>query len=57
LEITHHRVELASAAMVHFGMDPGKFVRWLGGEYTGHRREVGKILATVKPHILSEDYN
>jgi hypothetical protein len=57
LEITHYRVELASAAMVHFGMDPGKFVRWLGGEYTGHRREVGKILATVKPHILSEDYD
>ena len=57
LEVSHHRVELASAAMVHFGLDPGKFVRWLGGEYTGHRREVGKILATVKPHILSDDYD
>jgi hypothetical protein len=57
LEVSHHRVEMASAAMVHFGLDPGIFVRWLGGEYTGHRREVGKILATVKPHILPDDYD
>jgi hypothetical protein len=24
--INPHRVEMASAAMVHFGLDPGKFV-------------------------------
>jgi hypothetical protein len=34
-KICPHWVELASAAMVHFGMDPGKLVRWLGGEYIG----------------------
>jgi hypothetical protein len=26
LEVSHHRVEMASVAMVHFSMDPGKFV-------------------------------
>ena len=48
---------MASAAMVHFGMDPGKFVQWLGGEYTGYRRNIGEVLATVKPYILPKDYN
>ncbi len=32
VKICAHRVDMASAAMVHFGMDPGKLVRWLGGE-------------------------
>ena len=43
--------------MVHFGMDQGKCVRWLGGEYTGYRCNVGKVLAKVKPYILPDDYN
>ncbi len=30
-QIDPHRVEMASAAMVHFGLDPGKFVQWMGG--------------------------
>ncbi len=38
--IDSHRVEMASAAMIHFGLDPGKFVRWLSGEYTGQYRDV-----------------
>ena len=33
--VDRHRVDMATAAMVHFGLDPGKFVRWMGGEYTG----------------------
>ncbi len=33
--IDPHQVKMASAAMVHFGLDPGKFVRYLSGEYTG----------------------
>jgi hypothetical protein len=28
-------VEIASAAMIHFGLDPGKFVCFLSGKYTG----------------------
>ena len=32
-KILPRRVEMASAAMIHFGLDPGKLVRWLGGEY------------------------
>ncbi len=33
--IDPYRVEMASAAMIHFGLDPGKVVRFLLGEYTG----------------------
>ena len=55
--IDPHRVKIASAAMVHFGLDPGKFVRWMGGEYTGHHRDVEKTLVAVRPHVTVEDYN
>jgi hypothetical protein len=39
-QIDPHRVEMASAAMVNFGLDPGKFDGWMGGEYTGYYRDV-----------------
>ncbi len=55
--IAPHRVEMASAAMVHFGLDPGKFVQWMGGKYTGYHRDVKKTLVAVRPHITVEDYN
>jgi hypothetical protein len=38
--INPYRVEMASAAMIHFGLDPGKFIRFLSGEYTGQYRDV-----------------
>jgi hypothetical protein len=52
-----HRVKMASAAMVHFGLDPGKFVRWMGGEYTRYHRDVKKTLIAVHPYVTDEDYN
>jgi hypothetical protein len=55
--IDPHHVKMASAAMIHFGLDPGKFVRWIGGECTGHHRDVEKTLVAVRPHITVEDYN
>jgi hypothetical protein len=48
---------MASAAMVHFGLDPGKFFRWMGGKYTGYHREVKKTLIAVRPYVTDEDYN
>ena len=56
-QIDSHRVKMASAAMVHFGLDPGKKVRWMGGEYSGYHRDVGKTLDAVRPYITAEDYN
>ena len=54
--IDPHRVEMASAAMVHFGLDPGKFVRWLSGEYTGHHRDVCCTLNAIHEHVSAQDY-
>ncbi len=41
--------------MIHFGLDPGKFVHFLGGEYTGYTRDVHRTLSAVKDHISPED--
>jgi hypothetical protein len=38
--INPYHVEMASAAMIHFGLDPGKFVCFLSGKYTGQYRDV-----------------
>jgi hypothetical protein len=48
---------MVSAAMIHFGLDPGKLVRWLGGEYMGARRDVGHTLTEVRDHVSAEDFN
>ena len=46
---------MASAAMIHFGLDPSKRVHCLGGEYTGYFRDVQKTLQAVRDHVLPED--
>ncbi len=56
-QIDPHCIEMASAAMVHFGLDPGKFVQWMGGEYTGYHHDAQRTLAVVRPYITAGDYN
>ena len=46
-QIDPHCVKMASAAMVHFGLDTEKLVQWMGGEYTGYHRDVQRTLAAV----------
>jgi hypothetical protein len=45
---------MASAAMIHFGLDPGKFVRFLRRKYTDYSCDVQKTLSMVN-HISPED--
>ncbi len=47
---------MASAAMVHFGLDPGKFVQWLGGKYTGYHRDVQTTLDAVQSHVTPDNF-
>jgi hypothetical protein len=54
--INPYRVEMASAAMIHFGLDPGKFVCFLSGKYTGQHRDVCRTLGAIQDHVTSEDY-
>ena len=55
--IDPRRVLMANAAMVHFGLDPGRFVCWLAGEYTGCVRDVQATLAAVRNYISDDDYD
>jgi hypothetical protein len=49
-------MEMASAAMIHFGLDPGKFVRFLMGEYTGQHWDVCRTLDAIQNHVTSDNY-
>jgi hypothetical protein len=49
------QVEIVNEAMIHFGLDPGKFVCFLGGEYSGYSHNVQRTLSVVKDHISPED--
>ena len=43
--------------MIHFGLDPGKVVRYLGGKYTGERRDVNRTLSAVRDHVSMDNFN
>ncbi len=46
-QINPHQVCTANAAMAHFGLDPGRFLQWIGGEYTGQHRDAHSTLAAI----------
>jgi hypothetical protein len=48
---------MASAATIYFGLDPGKFVRFLSGEYTGQYRNVQRTLDAVRDHVNTDNYS
>jgi hypothetical protein len=54
--INPHCIKMASAAMVYFGLDPGKFVRYLAGKYTGQHQDDQRTLDAVQNHVNPEDY-
>jgi hypothetical protein len=55
--INPYRVEMASAAMIHFGLDPGKFVCFLSGKYTGQYWDVCCTLDAIQDHDASDNYS
>ncbi len=55
--IDPYHVEMAKAAMIHFGLDPGKLIRFLSGEYTGQYRDAWRTLDAVRDHVTTNDYN
>jgi hypothetical protein len=54
--INSYCVEMAIMAMIHFGLDPGKFVCFLLGEYTGQHWDVPCTLDAIQDHVPSDDY-
>jgi hypothetical protein len=49
-------MEMASAAMIHFGLDPGKVVRFLSGKFTGQYWDVPCTLDAIQDHVTSDNY-
>ncbi len=47
---------MAGAAMIHFGLDPGKVVHFLLGKYTGQYCNVCRTLDAIRDHVTSDDY-
>jgi hypothetical protein len=55
--INPHCTEMASTAMIHFGLDPSIFVRFLLGKYTGQYWDVCRTLDAIQDDITSGNYN
>jgi hypothetical protein len=55
--INPYRVEMASAAMIHFGLDLGKFVCFLLGKHTSQYCNVRCTLDAIRDHITSDNYH
>ncbi len=43
-------------AMIHFGLDPEKFVRFLSGEYTSQYWDICRTLDAIQDHVTSDNY-
>jgi hypothetical protein len=56
-KIAMHRIDIVAALAICIGLDLGKIVRTLGGEYTGAWINVEKILAGVQPVVTSVDHH
>ncbi len=56
MQIDPHQVCMANMVMAHFGLDPGRFIRWMGGEYTGQHQDTQSTLAAVRGHVSADDY-
>ena len=55
--ICPHRVSLATAGLIHYGLHPGMLVRYLKGEYVGESRDHVKVLNEVSSRISIKDAN
>ena len=56
-EIQEHRIKMATAGMIHYGLHPGMFVRYVGGEYVAESRDIEQILRDISPYVSEEDAN
>lgn len=48
-EISQERIIMMTACAIHYGLDFGLVVRYLGGEYTGEARDVDTVVRTIEP--------
>ena len=56
-EISQHRVDMATAGMIKYEMNPGMFGRCISGLYTGEERDVDATCYELVGHVETEDLN
>ena len=49
-------VDMEMALAIHSGLDPGRIIRTINGEYIGAWRNVEKVLAALVSVVSEEDY-
>ena len=54
-EIDPKRVLMLEACAIHYNLDFGLVVRYLGGKYTAEHRDIDALEREVGPHILPAD--
>jgi hypothetical protein len=54
-KISLHRVDLATACAIYYGLNTGMVIRYLKGEYVGESRNANAILKKVVPYICDKD--
>jgi hypothetical protein len=50
-EIQSSRVDMATAAIIHYLLHPGMLIQFVKGEYVGESRNVPQIITDVSPYI------
>ncbi len=55
MSISSERVDLATACVIHYGLNVGMVIRYLKGEYIGESQGADAILSEVSPHINRKD--
>ena len=55
ISIDDHRVAMLEACAIHYNLNFGLVIRYLGGEYTAHHRNLAELELEVAPHISAED--
>ncbi len=53
--ISQDSVNLATACLIHYGLNPGMMTGYLKGEYVGKSRDVQKIINKVTPFVCETD--
>ena len=54
-EIQPWRIDMTTAAMIHYSLHPGMMIQYVKGEYLGKSRNVPQIINDISPYIERED--
>jgi hypothetical protein len=54
-KILPSRVNMATAAIIHYSLHPGMLIRYVKGKYVGESRDISQVVSNVSPYIDQQD--